>query len=135
MSFGGELPRQQSTFIPGQGWPYFDTKAFRETRRIPPVFDEKSIISALEIAVMAVQAQLPPLEGRRLSGAESTLYLRAVFARAHADLLPEFATQNRRDEARNAAEDLAEQGDRFRAQSNRDIALLLGRSENRVALI
>ncbi|WP_306456050.1 MULTISPECIES: head completion/stabilization protein [Grimontia] len=104
-------------------------------RRIPPVFDEQSIIAALEIAVMAVQAQLPPLNGQRLSGAESTLYLRAVFARAHADLLPEFATQNRRDEARNTAEDLAEQGDRFRAQSNRDIALLLGLSENRVALI
>ncbi|PMN68406.1 head completion/stabilization protein [Enterovibrio norvegicus] len=135
MSLGGKVQRTDSTVIAGNGWPELSTAEFRQLRRIPHVFDESSMAAAVEIAADAVQGHLSALAGSELSGAKVHLYKRAVYTRAHADLLPEFATQNRRDEAQNTAEDAGEMGDRFRAQSTRDIAQMLGESPNGIELI
>ncbi|KDM89705.1 head completion/stabilization protein [Photobacterium galatheae] len=137
MSFGGRQNTDINTPVSGNGWPDLSTEEFRKVRRIPSVFDELSIVMALEAAALYVQGQLSDL----LEGGEPpelsapSVYRRAVYSRAHADLLPEFATQDRREVAENAAEDAPEQDARFRAQSTRDICLLLGRSPNGVELI
>lgn len=135
MSLGGKRPETQNTDIPADGWPALSTSEFRSLRRIAFTFDENSIAMAVSIAAQAVQNQLADIDRATLTGGLLLAYKRAVYSRAHADLLPEFATQSRRDEAENAAEDAPEQDARFRAQSNRDIALILGRSANGVELI
>lgn len=134
MSFSGKAPGTNNTLIAGSGWPDLSTADFRKVRRIPHVFDESSVAMAIEIAADNVQGQLTGVDPA-LTGAKLALYKRAVYALAHADLLPEFATQNRRDEAENTAEDAGEQGDRFRAQSTRDIAQIKGESPNGIGLI
>uniref|UniRef100_UPI00037EF9FE head completion/stabilization protein n=1 Tax=Vibrio sp. 624788 TaxID=1234362 RepID=UPI00037EF9FE len=65
-----------------------------------------------------------------MSLTKTTLYKRAVYGRAHSELLPEFATQDRRKEGDNAAIDEPQQAARFLAQSNKDVSQLLGRSAN-----
>ncbi|WP_188008866.1 head completion/stabilization protein [Grimontia hollisae] len=135
MSFSGKAPGTHNTLIAGNGWPDVTTADFRQVRRIPHVFDESSVAMAIEIAADNVQGQLDSIEPATLMGTKLKLYHRAVYALAHADLLPEFATQNRRDEADNTAEDAGEQGDRFRAQSTRDIAQIKGESPNGIGLI
>lgn len=134
MSFGGKVSENKNTEIKTEGFPALSTSEFRELRRIPFVFDESSMAAAIEIAADLVQGQLSKAQ-QPFSSANLSLYKRAVYSQAHADLLPEFATQNRRDEAANTAEDAGVQGDRFRAQSTRDISQILGRSSNSIGLI
>ncbi|HIF9091461.1 TPA: head completion/stabilization protein [Photobacterium damselae] len=131
MSFGGSVNTNQSTTINGNGWPNLSTDEFRKIRRISFTFDDESMALAIEIAADAVQEELADLlmsDGLvpTLPKAKESLYKRAVYGRAHADLLPEFATQDRRKEANNVATDSEEQSDQFLAQSVRDIRQLLG---------
>lgn len=134
MSFSGKQPTNKNTEIKTEGFPTLSTSEFRQLRRIPFVFDDDSMSAAIEIAADDVQLQLIKAV-KPFSGANISLYKRAVYSLAHADLLPEFATQNRRDEAENTAEDAGIQGDRFRAQSTRDISQILGRPSNSIGLI
>ncbi|KJF83567.1 head completion/stabilization protein [Photobacterium angustum] len=128
--FGGGINENQTTTINGNGWPDLTTEEFRQLRRISFTFDEQALAMAIGIAADAVQEQLnsivvddkPPM----LKEAKALLYKRAVYGRAHADLLPEFATQDRRKEANNLATDEPKQADNFLAQSVRDVRQLLG---------
>ncbi|UTM59220.1 head completion/stabilization protein [Photobacterium sp. CCB-ST2H9] len=135
MSFGGKQISQQNTTISNGEWPELSTEEFRKLRRIAFVFEETSLAMAVSIAAMEVNDELKDVDPVKITGNKVFAYKRAVYSRAHADLLPEFATQDRREVAENAAEDSPEQAARFRAQSIRDICLLLGRSANGVELI
>ncbi|MGF1702952.1 head completion/stabilization protein [Photobacterium makurazakiensis] len=139
MSFGGKVNTTASVDIPGEGWPDLSTSEFREIRRVSQVFDNTSIAMAITIAALNVQGQLISelIEGvpPTLNMGRTFAYKRAVYGRAHAELLAEFATQDRRKEGENAAVDDPEQSDRFLAQSNRDVCLLLGKSPNGIASI
>ncbi|EMK6986075.1 head completion/stabilization protein [Vibrio alginolyticus] len=134
MSFGGKVNSAVNTAIPGEGWPDLSTDEFRQLRRIPHTFDNDSIAAAVSIAALNIQQRLasllvddiPP----QLNAAKTAAYKRAVYGLAHADLLPEFATQDRRKEGESVATDDPEQEDRFTTQSNKDVRLLLGRSAN-----
>jgi len=140
MSFGGKQIVDESTNIDGYGWPSLSTSNFRQLRRIPTTFDNDSMAMAIRIAARLVQKQLyklldtngqPPV----FDETDTAIYERAVYGRAHADLLPEFATQDRRKEANNLAENGAEQVTEFVSQSARDIRLLLGQSSVSVGVI
>ena len=140
MSFGGKSNTDVNTNIPGNGWPDLSTEEFRRVRRIPTVFDNDSMEMAIRIASKAVKKQLVSLldvEGQppQLDNDDTAIYKRAVYGRAHGDLLPEFATQDRRKEANNLATDSQEQQDDFIAQSNRDTRLLLGLGRASVGVI
>ncbi|WEM43507.1 head completion/stabilization protein [Photobacterium sp. DA100] len=140
MSFGGKSNTDVNTNIPGNGWPDLSTEEFRRVRRIPTVFDNDSMEMAIRIASKAVKKQLVSLlnaEGQppKLDDDDTAIYKRAVYGRAHGDLLPEFATQDRRKEANNLATDSQEQQDDFIAQSNRDTRLLLGLGRASVGVI
>ncbi|WP_241910643.1 head completion/stabilization protein [Vibrio lentus] len=120
--------------MPGEGWPSLSTDEFRQLRRIPHTFDNDSIAAAITIAALNIQEKLDRLlvDGipPSMSSAKIALYKRAVYGRAHSELLPEFATQDRRKEGDNAAIDEPQQAARFLAQSNKDVSQLLGRSAN-----
>ncbi len=139
MSFGGKIDNAENTAIPGEGWPDLSTDEFRKLRRVPHQFDNDSMATAVTIAALNIQGRLgallvdghPPV----LSPAKTAVYKRAVYGRAHAELLPEFATQDRRKEGESVATDEPQQEARFLAQSNRDVSLLLDRSANGIASI
>ncbi|MGF1842465.1 head completion/stabilization protein [Vibrio clamense] len=139
MSFGGKVDKTSNIELPGEGWPNLSTDEFRQLRRIPHTFDNSSIAAAITIAAFNVQGQLESLQINEVSPslniAKSTLYKRAVYGRAHAELLPEFATQDRRKEGESVATDDPQQSARFMAQSNRDVRALLGCSGNGVDFI
>ncbi|AGB11022.1 TPA: head completion/stabilization protein [Vibrio parahaemolyticus] len=139
MSFGGTVISATNTAIAGNGWPDLSTDEFRSLRRIAHTFNNDSMAMAVSIAAEEVQERLESLlvDGNppQLSEAKILLYKRAVYGLAHAELLPEFATQDRRSEGENAATDDPQQSQRFKAQSNRDIRRLLGKSDNGIASI
>ena len=139
MSFGGKVNSAANTMIPGEGWPDLSNDEFRQLRRIPHTFDNESIAAAITIAALNIQEKLTDLlvdgSAPTLNHAKTTLYKRAVYSRAHSELLPEFATQDRRKEGDNAAIDEPQQSARFLAQSNKDVSQLLGRSANGIGVI
>lgn len=95
-------------------WPDLNLKDFQAQRSLPPDIDANTIAQALLAAVTEVNAELETVEARwrgkgylaatdvpgvslgDLNGL-CAQYLKAVFARAKADLLGEFATIGRRD--------------------------------------
>ena len=134
MSFGGNVNSAVDIAIPGEGWPDLSTDEFRSLRRVPHTFDNDSLNYAVTIAALNIQERLESLivDGEKpvLSNPKIMLYKRAVYSRAHAELLKEFATQDRRKEGESVATDEPEQEARFLAQSNKDVRALLGRSAN-----
>jgi hypothetical protein len=139
MSFGGKVNSAANTALPGEGWPDLSTDEFRQLRRIPHTFDNDSMAAAVTIAALNIQQRLKSLlvDGNppELCVAKEMVYKRAVYGFAHADLLPEFATQDRRKEGESVATDEPEQEARFLTQSNQDVRLLLGRSANGISSI
>ena len=140
MSFGGKQIVDESTNIDGYGWPSLSTGDFRQLRRIPTTFDNDSMAMAIRIAARLVQKQLRKLldangQPPTLDETDTAIYERAVYGRAHAELLPEFATQDRRKEGESVATDEPQQEARFLSQSNRDVSLLLGCRANGIASI
>lgn len=140
MSLGGKPNTDVSTSISGGQWPDLSTDEFRKIRRVPTVFENESMAMALYIASDAVQKQLSKMlddngDLPTLSEVQKAIYKRAVYGRAHADLLKEFATQDRRKEANNVATDDIDQQDRFLAQSTRDIRQLLGLGRASIGVI
>lgn len=140
MSLGGKPNTDVSTSISGGQWPDLSTDEFRKIRRVPTVFENESMAMALYIASDAVNKQLSKMlddngDLPALSDAQTAIYKRAVYGRAHADLLMEFATQDRRKEANNVATDDIDQQDRFLAQSTRDIRQLLGLGRASIGVI
>ena len=138
MSFGGKQSVDESTNIDGCGWPSLSTSDFRQLRRIPTTFDNDSMAMAIRIAARLVQTQLHKLldtndQPPPFDVTDTAIYQRAVYGRAHADLLSEFATQDRRKEGESVATDDPQQESRFLSQSHRDVSLLLGCSANGIA--
>ncbi|AKU57575.1 head completion/stabilization protein [Vibrio parahaemolyticus] len=139
MSFGGKSDQTNNYAIPGDGWPDLSTDEFRALRRIPHTFNVDSMKAAVTIASLDIQKKLKSLviDGKppSFSFAETMLYKRSVYGLAHTELLPEFATQDRRDAGSNTAIDEKNQTDRFLEQSNKDVAKLLGESANGIDVI
>ena len=63
-----------------------------------------------------------------ISGGALRLYKRAVFCRAKALLLPQFATIERREPARNDAKEAPESAQAFFAQAENALAAITGRT-------
>lgn len=95
-------------------WPDLNLKDFQEQRAIPPDVDAGTVGQALVTAVTEVNGSLASIEQKHRAAGYTTAasvpgvklgelnglcaqYIKAVFARAKADLLGEFATIGRRD--------------------------------------
>jgi len=114
MFSGNPIDYTDEPLINNGFWPDLNLKDFQEQRAIPPDMDAGTVGQALITAVTEVNASLVTVEEKHRAagftdaasvpgvslGALNGLcaqYTKAVFARAKADLLGEFATIGRRD--------------------------------------
>lgn len=114
MFSGKPLDYQNEPLTNNGFWPDLNLKDFQAQRSLPPDIDADTISQALLAAVAEVNAELEGVEanwrvkghtlaaavpGVKMGGLNSLCaqYMKAVFARAKADLLGEFATIGRRD--------------------------------------
>lgn len=130
----------QKTKIDNDGfWPDIEVGDFERQRSTPAVTDDTRIAHALVNAMAEVNRQLRTLKRHhKMAGSETagdvdappTLngknrlviqYEGAVFARAKADLLPDFATVQQRDAGENLAERSEETRRELLAESERII--------------
>ncbi|UXI00438.1 head completion/stabilization protein [Photobacterium sp. TY1-4] len=144
----------QDTVINNDGfWPDINAGDFERRRGTPADQDDENIAYALVAAIAEVNRQLSDQklkyqEGGVQSASELTSspsiggknavviqYERAVFARAKADLLPDFATVHQRNAGNNLAERSAETRSELLAESQRIIRNMCGLNRSTVTLI
>ncbi|UQX61611.1 head completion/stabilization protein [Citrobacter sp. XT1-2-2] len=114
MFSGKPLDYQDEPLTNNGFWPDLNLKDFQAQRSLPADIDADTISQALLAAVAEVNAELENVEaswkakghtlaadvpGVKMGGLNSLCaqYMKAVFARAKADLLGEFATVGRRE--------------------------------------
>lgn len=95
--FNGRKREESERRIESSKWSELDVKDFQILRAIPLHIPEALIAEALTYAAATVDAELAELEIDEPSNVQRILYRRAVFARAKAELLPEFSTMAARD--------------------------------------
>ncbi len=143
--FGITTGKTASTVLKGDGWyPDLAVSEFLELYRLPAEYAEQLVADHLNLARLWVAGQLGewrtgqelvkgyaclediPVHG--VGRGALSLYRRAVFCRAKALLLPQFATIERREAARNDAKEAPETAERFFAQAEDALAMLTGRT-------
>lgn len=114
MFSGKPLDYQDEPLTNNGFWPDLNLRDFQAQRALPPDMEADTLAQALITAVMEVNAELVSVEvkhktqgyaaaadvpGVTMAGVNGLCaqYTKAVFARAKADLLGEFATIGRRD--------------------------------------
>lgn len=146
MSFGFESEAQANiTIDQSSGWPVLNTAEFKNHRRIPEFFEEKTLADSLNRSVAEVQNQIISFfmkQGKidtdvtplpfvidngtpQFNEQQISIYRGAVYARSHADLLGYFSAVDQKDAGNNKAQDVDQQNNML-AQSNRAVRLLLG---------
>ncbi|MEA3725887.1 head completion/stabilization protein [Enterobacter cloacae] len=113
--FNGKPLDYQDVPLTNNGfWPDLNLKDFQAQRSLPPDIEADTIAQALIAAVTEVNAELASVEAKHKGQGHATAadvpgvamaginglcaqYIKAVFARAKADLLGEFATVGRRE--------------------------------------
>jgi len=152
--FTGASDGYQSTVITNDGfWPDIDAGSFERRRGTPAAQDDERIAYAVANAMASVNLELELLKTSYVSegiqaaadaevfpkiGEKNRLviqYEAAVFARAKADLLPDFATVSQRKEGDHLAERSQEIKNELLAESERTIRHMLGKQRSGVALI
>ncbi|EQM70957.1 head completion/stabilization protein [Pseudomonas tohonis] len=153
MSFSGKSNDTVDTWVINDGlWPNLQVAEFQKTYRLPAEYALELVVDGLRTAMGEVNQDL---QHRRqefialgiayLEDAEQdqvpnlpfvvATYKRAVYCRAKADLLPQFATINRRPEATNLAKEAPETRELFLAYSQRAIRLLQSRGRITAVLL
>lgn len=105
--FNGRKSEREGSLIEcSPFWGELSTAEFVESRAIPLQIPQTLLNDALTYAVHSVEMDLSELEltGKFASERQQVLFKKAVFARAKAELLPEFQTLSSRElhENRNA---------------------------------
>ena len=136
-------------------WPDLSVSEFQKGYRMPAEYLVELLTDELTLAIVEVNADLARVKaGLQASGvlnietaasastAESwsythkvMLYKRAVYARAKASLLTQFATVNRRESAENVGKELPERSETFLAFSQAAVRSLQGRGRITAALL
>lgn len=153
MSFSGKPTTFVEQEIENDGfWPNLSVSEFQKGYRLPAEFLGELLTDALSIAMVEVNTDLAKLKARwqavgiiNVESADSTLlperalqaklYKRAVYCRAKASLLTQFATVTRRDSAENTGKELPERGETFLEFSQQSVRSLQGRGRITVALL
>lgn len=151
MSFNA-LPNQYSDLtLDAVGfWPELSVAEFQRLYRLPGEYAAELLLDHLALARTWAAGQLGswrveqaeagyqhltdvPLND--IPGEAVRVWKRAVFSHAKALLLPQFATMDRREAAKNEAKEGQESADTFFAQANNAIADLLGQTRIMVGLV
>lgn len=152
--FTGANDNYQNTTITNDGfWPNLNAGDFERRRGTPSAQDADRIAYALVNSVASVNKQLEVLKAKYqadgIAKAEGITtfpkidtknhvviqYEMAVFARAKADLLPDFATVHQKKEGDHLAERSVETKNELLAESERIIRNMYGKGRSSVELI
>ncbi|MBY8212899.1 head completion/stabilization protein [Vibrio fluvialis] len=152
--FNGTDNGYQNTVITNDGfWPDVNAGDFERLRGTPAAQDDERISNAVVNAIVSVNKQLTKLKTEyqaqghtkaedldvfpRVSGKNHVViqYQSAVFARAKADLLPDFATVHQKKEGDHLAERSEETKNELLAESERIIRSMLGKGRATVELL
>ncbi|TMU70528.1 head completion/stabilization protein [Pseudomonas fluorescens] len=152
MSFSGNPTTFVEQTIENDGfWPNLSVSEFQKGYRLPAEFLGTLLVDALSIAMAEVNTDLAKLKSRwqilgiaNVEAAEQStperalqvsLYKRAVYCRAKASALPQFASVTRRESAENTAKEAPELKETFLAFSQSAVRALQGRGRITAALL
>ena len=152
--FAGKDIDYSSATIRNDGfWPVVAVADFERRRALPADLDQQTSGAALLAAVSEINQQLARHQGALLAKGYATAaavpgpslegganalteqYLAAVFARAKAALLPEFASVTERASANNLVERAPEQRAQLLAESQQRVRSIKGKYRAGVSLI
>ncbi|MBI6798140.1 head protein [Pseudomonas syringae] len=153
MSFSGRpgIFFEQAVFNDGF-WPNLSIAEFQKGYRLPAEYLVDLLVADLTTAMVEVNTDLAKLKARwqgagvsNVESADTTIlpertfqaatYKRAVYSRAKASLLTQFATVNRRESAENVGKELPERSETFLAFSQAAVRSLQGRGRITAALL
>ncbi|TNI45088.1 head completion/stabilization protein [Aeromonas veronii] len=157
MFAGKDIDYSAATIRNDGFWPDVAVADFERRRALPADLDPQTTGAALLAAISEINLQLamrqaalmaegyasaaevpgPSLEGGSNAGSNALIeqYLAAVFARAKAALLPEFASVTERPAANNLAERAPEQRAQLLAESQQQVRSIKGKHRAGVSLI
>ncbi|MVV51908.1 head protein [Pseudomonas sp. PB120] len=156
MSFSGKPTTFVEQAIENDGfWPNLSVAEFQKGYRLPAEYLVDMLATELTTAMIEVSADLATVKSilqvsgvsnlEAASGAASPaewayahkvmLYKRAVYCRAKASLLTQFATVTRRESAENTGKELPERGETFLQFSQQAVRSLQGRGRITAALL
>lgn len=151
MSFSGLPNNPSNQRLEASGfWPELQVAEFQAIYRLPGEYTGELLLDHLadarNWAVRLLEgwaakkqtegfAQLAAVPFAGLPGEALRIFKKAVFCQAKGLLLPQFATIDRREAARNEAKEAPESADIFFARANNAIADLLGTGRIKVAAI
>lgn len=153
MSFSGKPTTVVEQTIENNGfWPDLSLAEYQKAYRLPGEYLSEVLVTQLELAMGDVNTDLARLmdSWKGLGIAEVAtadplllqeraykvkLYKRAVYCRAKATALTDFATVTRRDVAENTGKEAPERADTYLAFSQQAVRALQGRSRITAALL
>lgn len=153
MSFSGKPTVLVDERIQNDGfWPDLSVAEFQKGYRLPAEYLVEMLTADLTMAMVEVNTDLARKKAQWQAAGVSTVesadttvlpertfqaatYKRAVYSRAKASLLTQFATVNRRESAENIGKELPERSETFLAFSQAAVRSLQGRGRITVALL
>lgn len=153
MSFSGKLTTFVEQTIENDGfWPNLSLAEFQKGYRLPAEYLVDMLATDLTMAMVEVNADLAKLKAQwsvagvsSVESADPTVlqertfhaatYKRAVYCRAKASLLTQFATVTRRESAENTGKELPERGETFLEFSQQAVRSLQGRGRITAVLL
>ena len=153
MSFSGKPTTTVELAIENDGfWPNLSMAEFQNGYRLPAEYLVDMLTAELTTAMIEVNRDLAELKARwqgagvsRVESADTTVlpertfqaqtYKRAVYCRAKASLLTQFATVIRRESAENLGKELPDRPETFLAFSQQSVRSLQGRGRITAALL
>ena len=153
MSFSGNPTKVVERQIENDGfWPNFSLAQFQEAYRLPGEYLVETLADGLITAMVEVNKDLAELKARWQSAGvtsvesadpmvlpertfQAATYKRAVYCRAKASLLTQFATVTRRESAENTGKEAPERSETFLAFSQQAVRSLQGRGRITAALL
>ena len=153
MSFSGNPSKFVEQQIENDGfWPDLSLVEFQKAYRLPGEYLVETLVDGLSMAIVEVNTDLAELKTRWQSVGVSSVesadpmvlpertfhaatYKRAVYCRAKASLLPQFASVTRRESAENTGKEAPERSETFLAFSQAAVRSLQGRGRITAALL
>ncbi|WP_339495386.1 head completion/stabilization protein [Pseudomonas sp. RA_105y_Pfl2_P56] len=153
MSFSGNPTTFVEQAIENDGfWPNLSVSEFQKGYRLPAEYLVEMLVTDLNTAMIEVNRDLAKRKSQwqnvgvtTVESADTTVlpertfhaatYKRAVYCRAKASLLTQFATVNRRESAENIGKELPERGETFLAFSQQAVRVLQGRGRVTAVLL
>ncbi|MBP5957209.1 MULTISPECIES: head completion/stabilization protein [Pseudomonas] len=153
MSFSGKPTTLVEQVIENDGfWPNLSVTEFQKGYRLPAEYLVDMLVTDLTTAMCEVNSDLAKRKGQwqKMGIAcvecadpmvlpkhtfHTATYKRAVYCRAKASLLTQFATVNRRESAENIGKELPERGETFLEFSQQAVRSLQGRGRITAVLL